>query len=249
MATEARVALVTGAAHGLGAAIAERLAKDGLDIVVNYHSDKEAATEVARAVESAGRRALLSHADVASPSEVRTMVAETLDAFGRLDVLVNNAGITEPEPPTETTIEKWDRMMQVDLSSVFYCCKAVMDHMISRKFGIIINMSSVCGKNGGLGAGVHYSAAKGGILGLTRGLAHHLAQHGIRVNAVAPAMIKTRMIAWRTPQQMQSTIEKIPVGRLGTVEENAAAVSYLASDRSAYVTGATIDVNGGLYMD
>ena len=201
------------------------------------------------AVREQGRRCIAIPADLSDPSAVETFFSTIFAEFGRVDVLVNNAGITEPEPPTDTSVEKWDRMIRVNLSSVYYCCHAVLDHMIERSAGSIVNISSVCGKNGGLKAGVHYSAAKAGVNGLTKGLADHVAQYGIRVNAVAPAMIDTEMIRWRPAEVMRRTIARIPVGRLGTVDEVAAVVWYLSGTCSSFVTGTVVDINGGLYMD
>lgn len=241
--------VVTGASGSLGSAIAVRLAREGYNIVVGYRSDKEGALSTAAQVRAAGAAALPVSGDLSTAEGVGAFFRQVRTQWGRVSVLVNNAGITEPEPPSETTVERWDRMIQINLSSVFYCCKAVMNDMIDVREGSIVNITSICGKNGGLKAGVHYSAAKAGVHGLTKGLADHLAQYGVRVNAVAPAMIDSKMIRWRSPELMQKTIEAIPLGRIGRPEEVAAAVSYLVSQKGGFVTGTVIDVNGGLYMD
>ena len=243
------IAVVTGASRGIGAAVARRFASEGYDVVLGYRSDTDGAKATRDAIRERGRRCVAIPADLSDPTAVETFFSTIFAKFGRVDALVNNAGITEPEPPTETSVKKWDRMIQVNLSSVYYCCRAVLDHMIKRRTGSIVNISSVCGKNGGLKAGVHYSAAKAGVNGLTKGLADHVAQYGIRVNAIAPAMIDTEMIRWRPAEVMRQTIARIPVKRLGTVDEVAAVVWYLSGTHSSFVTGTVVDINGGLYMD
>jgi 3-oxoacyl-[acyl-carrier protein] reductase len=244
-----KVALVTGASRGIGEATALAMAELGADVCVNYATHSPGAEEVARSVREMGRRAISIQADVAKPEDVTRLVDETLREFGQIDILVNNAGITQPEPVFHTSKEKWDRMIAVNLTSAFLCCKAVLDHMVSRRQGSIINVSSICGKTGELGAGVHYCAAKAGLLGLTKALADQLGPYGIRVNAIAPAMIETRMIKWRPRELMQATIEKIPLNRLGTIQEAAALIAYLASDDAGFITGSVVDLNGGMYMD
>ncbi len=244
-----KVALVTGASRGIGQAAALALARSGADVAVHYGTHQEGAEEVRRSILQMGRRAISLPADVSKADEVERVVTETLRALGQIDILVNNAGISGPEPVFQTTKAKWDRMIEVNLTSVFLCCKAALDHMVSRRQGSIINVSSVCGKNGELGAGVHYCAAKAGVIGLTKALADQLGPYGIRVNAIAPAMIETRMIMWRPKELMQATIGKIPLGRLGTIEETAALVVFLASPEAQSISGSAIDINGGLYMD
>ena len=244
-----KTAIVTGAADGIGKAICLELGKAGINIVANYHSSREKAEQLGRDLTELGVDHLLVQADVTKEEEVQILVDKTLERYQFIDILVNNAGITQPEFVMETTLDKWERMISTNLSSAFICSKAVLDHMMQRKQGNILNMSSICGKNGGLGAGVHYSAAKAGMLGLTKGMASHLAPFNIRVNAITPAMIETRMITWRSKELMKDVVEAIPLKRLGTVEEVAALALYLVSDVSSFVTGATVDINGGLYMD
>lgn len=250
MASENRkTAIVTGAADGIGKAICLELGKAGINIVANYHSSRKKAEQLGRDLTKLGIDHLLVQADVTKEDEVQILVDKTLERYQFLDILVNNAGITQPEFVMETTLDKWERMISTNLTSAFICSKAVLDHMMQRKQGNILNMSSICGKNGGLGAGVHYSAAKAGMLGLTKGMASHLAPYNIRVNAITPAMIETRMITWRSKELMKDVVDAIPLKRLGTVEEVAALALYLVSDVSSFVTGATVDINGGLYMD
>lgn len=250
MASEDRkTAIVTGATDGIGKAVCLEFGKAGMNIVANYHSSREKAELLGNELKTLGIDFLLVQADVTKETEVQRLVDKAMGKYQAIDILVNNAGITEPEFVMETTLEKWERMLSINLTSAFICSKAVLEHMMERKQGNILNMSSICGKNGGLGAGVHYSAAKAGILGLTKGLASHLAPYNIRVNAITPAMIETRMISWRSKELMKDVIDAIPLKRLGTVEEVAALALYLVSEASSFVTGATVDINGGLYMD
>lgn len=245
-----KTAIVTGATDGIGKAICLEFGKAGMNVVINCHSSRQKAIMLHEELSAMGVSTLVVEADVTSEYQVKQLVDKTLEKYGRIDILVNNAGITEPEFVMETTLEKWERMLSINLTSAFICSKSVIKHMIERQQGNILQMSSICGKNGGLGAGVHYSTAKAGMLGLTKGLASHLAPYNIRVNAITPAMIETRMITWRSEKQMEDVIcNAIPLRRLGTVEEVAALALYLVSDTSSFVTGATFDINGGLYMD
>jgi len=243
-----KVAIVTGASRGIGKATALNLANEGANIIIQYYTNFKGAQEVKEKIEQLGCQAIVVQADIRKSKDINRMIKFTIEKFKRIDILVNNAGITEPEPVFKTTKVKWDNMIKTNLTSVFLCCKAVIKYMKKQKEGSIINLSSVCGENGGLGAGVHYCAAKAGVIGLTKSLANQLAPYGIRVNAIAPAMINTDMINWRPAKLMESTIQQIPLKRLGKPEELASVVTFLASPKSGYTTGATIDVNGGLYM-
>lgn len=243
-----KVAIVTGASRGIGKATALNLANEGANIIIQYYTNFKGAQEVKEKIEQLGCQAIVVQADIRKSKDINRMIKFTIEKFKRIDILVNNAGITEPEPIFKTTKVKWDNMIKTNLTSVFLCCKAVIKYMKKQKEGSIINLSSVCGENGGLGAGVHYCAAKAGVIGLTKSLANQLAPYGIRVNAIAPAMINTDMINWRPAKLMESTIQQIPLKRLGKPEELASVVTFLASPKSGYITGATIDVNGGLYM-
>ena len=245
MRLQGKMAIVTGSSRGLGRAIALAFAREGADVLVNYAGREDAAKEVAAAIESLGRRALPCRADVSNAAQVREMVDAAVAAFGRVDILVNNAGITLVKSPLETTEADWDRIMAVDLKSVFLCSQAVASGMIAQGGGRIINMSSTAGQTGSL-SGPAYCAAKAGVIGLTKSLAREFAPHNILVNAIAPAMIDTEILYWRTPEQWKDTLATIPLNRLGSPDDLAETAVFLASNAGNFITGATIDVNGGM---
>ncbi len=238
-------AIVTGSSRGLGRAIALAFAREGADVLVNYASREDAAKEVAAAIEALGRRAQLCRADVSQSAQVRMMVEAAVTAFGRVDILLNNAGITLVKSPLDTSEADWDRIMAFDLKSVFLCSQAVIPGMIAQGGGRIINMSSTAGQTGGL-SGPAYCAAKAGVIGLTKSLAREFAPHNILVNAIAPAMIDTEILYWRTPEQWKETLATIPLNRLGSPDDLAETAVFLASSAGNFITGATIDVNGGM---
>jgi len=245
MRLQGKMAIVTGSSRGLGRAIALAFAREGADVLVNYAGREDAAKEVAAAIESLGRRALPCRADVSNAAQVRAMMDAAVAAFGRVDILVNNAGITLVKSPLETTEADWDRIMAVDLKSVFLCSQAVAVGMIAQGGGRIINMSSTAGQTGSL-SGPAYCAAKAGVIGLTKSLAREFAPHNILVNAIAPAMIDTEILYWRTPEQWKDTLATIPLNRLGSPDDLAETAVFLASNAGNFITGATIDVNGGM---
>jgi 3-oxoacyl-[acyl-carrier protein] reductase len=240
-------AVVTGASRGIGRGIALAFAREGADVLVNYVSREAQAREVVSAIEALGRSALLFQADVSEARQVHAMVERALAAWGGIDILVNNAGITHVATPFETTEQDWDRVMDVNLKSAFLCTKAVLGAMVRQGGGRIINVSSVVAKSGTI-SGVAYCASKAGMIGLTKSLAHHLARHNILVNAIAPALIDTEILRWRTEAQWKETMASIPLGRLGDPMDLAEAAVFLASSGGNFITGATLDVNGGLYM-
>ncbi|MDH7500897.1 MAG: 3-oxoacyl-ACP reductase family protein [candidate division NC10 bacterium] len=241
-------AIVTGGGRGIGRAIAIAFAREGADVLINYLSRDSDAQETSRQVQALGRSALLFKGDVSDSAQVKAMVDLALREWGRIDILVNNAGITHIATPFETTEEDWDRVLRINLKGAFLCCKAVLDTMVKQGGGRIINISSVVGKSGGI-AGLTYAASKAGLIGLTKSLATHLAPHNILVNAIAPALIDTEMLRWRTEEQWKETIASTPLKRLGDPMDMAESAVFLASNGGNYITGATIDVNGGLYMD
>jgi len=239
-----RVALVTGASRGIGAATAIRLATDGFAVAANYLSRKAQADETIRAIEASGGRAVAIRADVSRSSEVERMVAEAVSAFGRLDVLVNNAGVYERASLGDTTPQDWDRRLATNLSSCFYAARAAVPEMRKVGGGRLVNVTSQIAFRG-TAHGADYAAAKAGIVGLTKALALELAPQGILVNAIAPGSIETDILDVDTPADRTRRLRAIPLGRVGTPQEIAAAVAFLASDDASYITGQVIHVNGG----
>ena len=236
-----KVALVTGGSRGIGRAVALALAEAGADIAVNFRSQEKEAEEVRSRVESCGRRCVTVRADVSAAAEVARMVETVERSLGTVAILVNNAGIARPRFPEDITETYWDETLDVNLKSVFLVTQAVLPRMRSVRWGRIINMSSAAAHLGGI-IGPHYTASKAGLIGLTHAYASLLAREGITVNAIAPALIETDMIAGNPDARP----DRIPVGRFGTVDEVADVVVMLA--RNGYITGQTINVNGGLYM-
>ena len=236
-----KVALVTGGSRGIGRATALALAAAGIHVAVNYRSREKEARETCAEIEKGGRRAVAVRADVSVLADVGRLVATVEDELGPVAILVNNAGITRPQPIVEITESDWDEMIAINLKSVFLVTQAVLPKMRAAGWGRIVNLSSVAAQLGGV-VGPHYAASKAGILGLTHSYAHLLAGEGITVNAIAPALIETEMVT----SNPNARPELIPVGRLGSVDEAADVVVMLA--RNGYITGQTIDVNGGWYM-
>jgi 3-oxoacyl-[acyl-carrier protein] reductase len=233
-----RVALVTGASRGIGRAIALSLAEAGADVAVNFFTRAVEAEDVGRQVRAIGRRAVVVAADVSDSGAVAAMVGSVVDSLGPIDVLVNNAGVGPAHGLDDLTEAVFDRTIAVNLKSAFLCIQAVLPGMRARRFGRIVNISSGAARGAG-GIGVHYNASKAGLEGLTRGYAARLAGEGITVNAVAPSLIDTEMVA-----PIRASASRIPVGRLGTVEEVAQAVMSVLGN--AYITGQTVQLNGGL---
>ena len=237
-----RVALVTGASRGIGRAIALALAEAGAEVVVNYLSRSREAQDVELQIRQLGKRCVSIQADVSIRSDVDRLIAAAEDQLGSIDVLVNNAGISRPQAIEEITEQDWDDLIAVNLKSCFLVTQAVLPGMRARQWGRIVNLSSVAAQVGGV-VGPHYAASKAGILGLTRYYARHLAREGIRVNAIAPALIETEMVTSNPNAQPTH----IPVGRFGSVNEVAQVAVMLA--RNSYMTGQTINVNGGWFMN
>lgn len=238
---DGKVALVTGASRGIGRAIALALAQAGADVAVNFVSREEEARKVCSAIDSFGRRSLPIRADVSVRGEVSKMVAEVERGLGPVSILVNNAGVSRPQPLDQITERDWDEVLTVNLKSMFLVTQAVLPGMRQRQWGRIINLSSVAAQLGGV-IGPHYAASKAGCLGLTHSYAALLAKEGITVNAIAPALIETEMIT----SNPKAKAEIIPIGRFGKVEETADVAVVLA--RNGYITGQTFNVNGGWYM-
>ena len=246
-----KVALVTGASSGIGRATAEALAASGAGVAINFHRNK-AGAEAARAqIAGGGGRAIIVQGDVTQASEVQSLVEQTVAEFGPIDILVNNAGsLIERLKILELTEERWDEVIDLNLKSAFLCCRAVAASMMERKAGVIINVSSIAGRNGGALGSIHYSTAKGGLITFTKGLAKELAPFGVRVNAVSPGVIDTRYHEqFSTPEMMKTYAGMIPLGRVGTPAEVARVICFLASDAASYLAGETIEINGGMFMD
>lgn len=245
-----KVALVTGASSGIGAAAAMALARDGARVAIGYHGNASGADEVVRAITTAGGHALAIHSDVRTVTGVRALVDRTVAALGPIDILVNNAGsLVKRTPLLELTEEVWDEIQALNLKSAVFCTQAVAAAMIARKSGAIINIVSIAGHNGGGPGASAYAVAKGGLTTFTKAAARELAPHGIRVNAVAPGVIDTPFHErFSTAEMMQNFVRMIPAGRVGTSAECAEAIVFLASDASSFILGETIDVNGGQLM-
>jgi NAD(P)-dependent dehydrogenase (short-subunit alcohol dehydrogenase family) len=246
-----KVALVTGAGSGIGRATAIALAEAGAAVAVNYHRNGAGAEEAKQAIVSAGGRAITIQADVTVSADAQRMVAETVAAFGPVDILVNNAGsLVERLRLLELTESRWDEVIDLNLKSAFLCAQAVAASMIQRGSGAIINVASIAGRNGGAMGSIHYSTAKGGMITMTKGLAKELAPHGVRVNAVSPGVISTPFHErFSTPEAIRNFVNNIPLGRVGTPEEVARTILFLASEASSYLIGETIEVNGGMLME
>lgn len=242
-----KTAVITGAAKGIGAAIAISFAKAGYRVVINYNKSEERATALCKILnDTYPTEAVCIRADVSTPEGAKKLIAESLSAFGDIDVLVNNAGIAQQKLFTDITNDDWANMMNTNLSSVFYVCREAVPFMVSRKQGSIVNISSIWGQEGG-SCEVHYSAAKAGIIGLTKALAKELAPSNITVNCVCPGVIRTDMLSSFTEEDLATLAEETPVMRLGTPKDVADAVLYLGTN-SGFVTGQVLGVNGGLYV-
>lgn len=242
-----KVAIVTGSSRGIGRAIALALAREGANIVVNCKENIQLADEVVNLIKGSNQNALRIQADVTDRYQVEEMVAKTLDKFGRIDILINNAGTFNDSIVRKMEGETWDEVIATNLTGVFNCTRAVINFMREQKSGKIVNISSVQGQIGTFGAS-NYSASKAGIIGFTKSVAKEVARSGINVNAISLGFINTGMLK-RLPQEMQDNILKqIPLGRFGEPEEVAQLVLFLVSDDSDYITGEVINMNGGFYM-
>lgn len=238
-----RVAVVTGAAQGIGFAVADRLAASGATVVV-WDRDETLAAEAVTALSSRGR-AMACQVEQSDPASVADAARRTEQELGRIDILVNNAGISGPTMPVvDYPVAEWRRIVDIDLNGVFYCCKAVVPGMIARGYGRIVNVASIAGKEGNPNAAA-YSAAKAGVVALTKSLGKELAGHDIAVNCVTPAAAKTRIFDQISQQHIDYMLSKIPRGRFLKVEEAAAMIAWLVSEENSFTTGAVFDLSGG----
>ena len=244
---EQKTALITGASRGIGAATARRLARAGYAVAVNYCSSEDRALALVEELRAEGHTAMAVRADVSDPEQVRAMVDNVLDKFCQLDILVCNAGRSWVGLLGDMTPEEWRELFAVNLDSVFYCCKAVMPHMIHRKRGKIITISSMWGQVGA-SCEAAYSASKAGVIGLTKALAKELGPSGITVNCVAPGVVDTEMNQNLTAEDLDALRQETPLERIGRAEDVAESVLFLASEGADFITGQVICPNGGLII-
>ncbi len=242
-----RVAVVTGASGGLGRAIALALAAEGAAVTVHYGKSAAAAEEVVSAIRAGGGRAISHQADVSNPEQAEGLIKAAVDAFGRVDILVNNAGINRDNLLLRMKVEDWDAVMATNLRGVFNCTRAVSRPLLKQRGGRIINIGSAAGILGNAGQ-ANYSASKAGLIGFTRAVARELASRNITCNVVSPGAIDAGMLESLTEDQRMALLNQVPLGRLGTPDDVAGAVVFLASDRAEYITGQTLAVDGGMTM-
>jgi len=242
-----RIAVVTGGARGIGGEIAVAFARAGADVVVADLLDETAAAPVLSAIEQAGRRSLLVRTDVSDAQQVQDLVAAAHAEFGRIDILVNDAGVVSQVKFDELEVAEWDRVLSINLRGVFLGCRYVLPEMLARGSGKIINVASQLGQIGGLEM-VHYSASKAGVIGLTKALAREVSARGVHVNAIAPGPILTDMMAEETEEWAAKKLAELPMERFGRPEEVAPTAVFLASDDSSYFVGQTLCPNGGDVM-
>lgn len=247
MTLQGKVAVVTGASRGIGKAIAIELGKRGAKVVVNYAKSAEGAEEAVEAIKGGGSEAVACQADVTDAKAAAALIKTAVDTYGRIDILVNNAGTTRDQVIMMMPEEDWDTVITTNLKSTFNCSKSAVKAMMRQRYGRIINISSVSGVLGNAGQ-TNYSASKAGLIGFTRALAREVAPRNITVNAIAPGFIPTDLTA-NVPENLKTeSLKAIPLGRWGTVDEVAYAVVFLASDEAAYITGQTLNVDGGMAM-
>lgn len=250
MGLSGRTAIVTGSARGIGRAIALRFADEGADVVINYVRSATQAQEVAAAVQARGRQALVVQADVSRRQQVEALVQQTLERFGKIDILVSNAGIIIDKPFVESSDDDWHAAIETNLRGFFHCCHVVLPHMMQQRYGRIIATGSIIVDTGNFGQNMYAvcTASKGGIIAMVKPLAVEAAPYDVTVNAVSPGYIATDMMHDIDAAGREAIKRVIPAGRYGTPEEIAAAMAFLASDEAAYITGQVLRVNGGMVM-
>ncbi|MFQ6117046.1 MAG: SDR family NAD(P)-dependent oxidoreductase [Candidatus Bipolaricaulia bacterium] len=244
---KARVALVTGSSRGIGAATAIRLAQDGCDVAVHYRGSRAGAEAVVAEIEKLGRKAVTVQADLDDPEQARLLVEQAAAELGGVHILVNNAGYSQHAEVEELELEDWERMVRVTLTAAFVCSQAAVPHMREAGWGRIVNVVSLRAMTGS-DHGAHYAAAKSGLIGLTKSLALELAKYNITVNGVSPGYTRTEMTRAALEKHGEEISKKIPLGRPAKPEEIAAVIAFLASDGASYITGETVNVNGGIYV-
>ena len=244
---ENKVALITGGSRGIGRAIALEFARRGAAVVVNYNKSPEAAQEVVKNIQEAGGKAAAFQADVSDFRQAEALVKFTVETFGDLNILVNNAGITRDQLIMMMPEADWDAVIDTNLKSTFNCSKAAVKHMMRKRTGRILNIASVAGQMGNPGQ-TNYSASKGGQIAFTKALAREVAARNITVNAIAPGFIETEILDAMAPGALEAALKLIPLARVGKPEEVACAAAFLASDQAAYITGQVLGVDGGMAM-
>ena len=242
-----KIALVTGGMGGIGTTIAQQLAQRGATVVVTYHRDPKLAVSWQEEQKKLGYEFLITQSDISNFESAAAMAMDVIQKQGKIDILVNNAGIAEDTTLAKMSLEQWTKVINADLNSLFNVTRNIISKMIEVKYGRIINISSVNAQNGQFGQ-TNYTAAKAGIHGFTKSLAYEVAKKGITVNTVSPGYVKTAMMDKIAPDILAKIIEQIPAGRLALPAEIASMVSFLASETSAYITGANFAINGGLHM-
>lgn len=245
--TVQRVAIVTGAVRGIGRAIAHELARDGFAVVVNYRGEESMATSLCDELGAYGGQSLAVRADITNAGDVAGLVEQAINTYGRLDALVNNAGITRDTLLMRMSEEDWDAVLETNLKGAFLCSKAAIRPMMRQRSGAIVNLTSVVGLTGNAGQ-TNYSAAKAGLIGFTKSLAREVGSRGVTVNAVAPGFIETRLTDVLSDDVKGAMLERIPLGRFGSPEDVAAAVGFLVSPAARYITGTVLSVDGGMAM-
>jgi 3-oxoacyl-[acyl-carrier protein] reductase len=245
--TERQIVIVTGASRGIGRAVAVRFARDGAAVIVNYRGSEAAAQETAQAVTDVGGQATLVQGDVSNRDDAERLIEAAVTEYGRIDVLVNNAGITRDQLLMRMTDDDWDAVLDTNLKGAFHTTRAALRPMLRKRSGRIINISSVVGLIGNAGQ-ANYAAAKAGLIGFTKSTAREVASRSITVNAVAPGYIATEMTDAIAEMMKAKILDQVPMGRLGTPEDVAAVVAFLASPAAAYMTGAVLTVDGGMVM-
>lgn len=247
MTSGEKYGVITGGTRGIGLAIARRMAADGFDLVLNYRGDADVAAAALAELEPTGRRIVLVQADVSTADGAGAIIESAISEFGRIDALVNNAGITRDTLIMRMTEEDWDAVLTTNLKGAFLCSKAAIRPMLRQRSGSIVNMTSVVGLVGNAGQ-ANYAAAKAGLVGLTKSLAKEVGSRSITVNAVAPGFIETRLTDVLSQDLKESLLPNIPLGRLGKPEDVAGAVSFLISPDASYITGQVLSIDGGLFM-
>ena len=244
MRFESKTVIVTGAARGIGKGIAQAFVQERANVVV-ADIDGDGAKKAAKELEKLGATSIPIRTDVSNSLDVKQLVDKTIQQFGRIDVLVNNAGIGKPVTIDKLTEDEWDRTIAINLKGVFLCSKAVMDIMRRQKYGRIINIASLAGKIGGVFIGADYSASKAGVISLTKSFAKHLGKFGITVNAVSPGTVMTSMMDYWPKKMLDKILESVVIGRFGLPDDIAQAVLFLASEKASWITGEILDVDGG----